>query len=546
MPATLNDLSEYDKKYLTPEEQQQIVNYKNQWETNPDANKLAEEIRARYGYSGGKSGNEYINFGLSDWDKQFLTPEEQQQLINYKLQWGNDPNQQVSYHNLAEQLRSQYGYSGGPSGNQYIPTFNAPKPPTIPDYQSPYADYMKDIFDKLSNPPQYQSPYEDLINQQISAIMNRPQFSYDPDTDPAYQAFMQRALRAGDKAYADNLGGLSAMTGGRPNSWAGTVASQARNQYVAQAQEAVIHFEDRAYSRYKDETQDMYQLVNLLQSQDEVSYSRFRDTIGDTKDLANLVLQLDSNSFEKYKYMSENQWRTFDYEYTAYKDSLQYKKDKIAEAMDRTNMLGYVNNQDAVTLGLPAGTLSQAARERAEQMQDYIKKSQIDLQNEMKKMEKSHEYDLQIIKAKEQSDLRMMKASASMKPSGGGGGGSRRVGGSKGGSKGSSGNVKLKASDGNKKNQLVNSFNKYTRSKEFQRMSDRNKYAYISNYIDTIVRDGTAGAYGANSVWIANEALYNIEKNSAFKKYYHEYELRSMPISGGGGHGKTPTIKRLD
>ena len=45
------------------------------------------------------------------------------------------------------------------------------------------------------------------------------------------------------------LGGLSAMTGGRANSWAGTVASNARGNMLMQAEEAVMHFEDRAYSR---------------------------------------------------------------------------------------------------------------------------------------------------------------------------------------------------------------------------------------------------------------------------------------------------------
>ena len=61
-----------------------------------------------------------------------------------------------------------------------------------------------------------------------------------------------------------NLGGMSAMTGGRANSWAGTVASQARNQYVMQAEEAVLQFEDRAYGRYQNETQDMYNFVKLI------------------------------------------------------------------------------------------------------------------------------------------------------------------------------------------------------------------------------------------------------------------------------------------
>ena len=225
---------------------------------------------------------------LSQWDLDNLTPDEQSQIVKYKDLWESDPTQRESANAAANAIRSRYGYSGAVDGSQYIPieTYQPPQAPDIPGYESPYNNILQDVLSQLQTPQEYNSPYEDLINQQISQITNRPQFSYNPDEDAAYQAFRERALRAGDKAYADNLGGMSSMTGGRPNSWAGTVASQARNQYVLQAEEAVIQFEDRAYGRYRDETSDMYNLVNLLNSQDEIGYRRFRDQIGDTKELS--------------------------------------------------------------------------------------------------------------------------------------------------------------------------------------------------------------------------------------------------------------------
>lgn len=443
---------------------------------------------------------------LSQWDLDNLSPEDQQKVLGYKEMWQSDPNQRDSAAAAAAQIRAKYGYSGGADGSQYIPidTFKPPTAPTIPEYESPYNDQINDLFEQIKNPPKYDSPYAGLINQQISQIVNRPQFSYDPENDAAYQAFRQRALRAGDKAYADNLGGLSAMTGGRANSWSATVASQARNQYVLQAEEAVIHFEDRAYSRYRDETADMYNLVNLLNSQDEIAYSRFRDAIGDTKDLAGLVLQLDDREFERYKYMADNQWRTFEYEYNAYKDSLTFKKDKISEAIDRTNLLGYVNNQDSITLGVPTGTLSQSARERAEAMEDYVKKSEIDLENEFKVMEERHKYDVKLIKAREESDKRMLSTRNSLSSSGS--------------------SVKLTATDGNKRDKLVNDFTKYTESKDFQRLSGEQKYEYISNYIDKILKDHGSGIYGKNGDWVANDTLGALTSTKAYQEYYVKYE----------------------
>lgn len=451
---------------------------------------------------------------LSQWDLDNLSPEHQQQISGYKDIWQNDPSQRDSAARAAAEIRAKYGYSGGQDGSQYIPidTFQPPQAPTIPGYESPYKDQINDLFEQIKNPPKYESPYEDLINQQISGIVNRPDFSYDPDNDAAYQAFKQRALRAGDKAYADNLGGMSAMTGGRANSWAGTVASQARNQYVLQAEEAVIHFEDRAYSRYKDETADMYNLVNLLNSQDQISYGRFRDAIGDTKDLAGLVLQLDEREFEQYKYMADTQWRTFEYEYNSYKDSLDFKKDKINEAMDRTNMLGYVNNQDSIILGVPSGTLSQSARERAEKMEDYIAQTKIDIETEKELMKERHAYDEKIIKLKEESELRIMKS----RPVSGGGGG--------GGISSSGTPIQATSADANKRDKLSADFEKFTGSKDFQRLSRDEKYNYISSYIEKILSDHASGVYGKNNDWVANEALGLIKNSKAYKEYYIKYE----------------------
>jgi len=469
-----------------------------------------------------------------NWDEQFVSPEDLAKIRQYQELWHQtqDPKQRESLHQAAEMIRAKYGYSGGIAGNEYIPISPVPIPqiPEIPEYQSPYANQIQNLLDRLTNLPEYRSPYEDLINRQLSAIMNRPKFTYDPDTDPAYQAFLQRAMAAGDKAYADNLGGLAAMTGGRPSSWAATVASQARNQYMLQAQEAVIHFEERAYQRYRDETADMYNLLNTLHTLDLTAYNRYRDQITDIKDLANFVLSLDQMEFDRFRYMTDLRYRIFEYEYEAYKDALQNRKDKIQEAMDRTNLLGYVTNQDAIVLGVPAGTLSQAARERVERMEDYIKQAEIDLKNNLKIMQEQKKIDLELIKvrseeqkkaelalikARSNEEIRVWRATT----------GSRPVGGSRPASGGSS-TASLTISEGNKVKSIVDNFNKFTSSKEYKRLSNEKKYKYIYNTIAGIIKDADDGLYGKNSSYIANAALERIAQTEAYKKDFNQYEER--------------------
>ena len=338
---------------------------------------------------------------LSQWDMKYLNADQQAEVLNYQNQWASDPNQRDSLHSVVEGIRGQAGYSGGVDGSQYIPieTYTPPTAPAIGDFNSSMSGEWAGIIDKMKNPEPAPDYYMNLMNQQLSDIMNRPKFEYNADEDPAYQAFLQRAGRAGDKAYADNLGGMSAMTGGRPNSWAGTVASQARNAYTLQAQEAVIQFEDRAYSRYQNETQDMYNLLGALGAADDREYSRYRDGVQDNKDFADMIFKLEDREFEQFKFKTDQNWRVFDYEYQSYNNALSFKKDKISEAIDRTNLQGFVNNTDAITLGVPVGTLSQSARERAAQMEDYITKQELDINNFRKEMEIRHEFDLKLMNA---------------------------------------------------------------------------------------------------------------------------------------------------
>lgn len=462
---------------------------------------------------------------LSQWDMKYLSPEQQAEVLNYKNQWASDPTQRDSLHTVVEQIRASAGYSGGIDGSQYIPidNFNAPKPPAAQTFNSPYTEELRGILEDIRNQKPYESPYEDLINQQLSAIMNRPKFDYNADEDPAYQAFLQRATRAGDKAYADNLGGLSAMTGGRPNSWAGTVASQARNQYVLQAQEAVIQFEDRAYSRYKDEGQEMYNLLNVLNSQDSIAYGRYRDGVQDKYQFADMVLKLEDREFEQFKFNVDQNWKIFDTEYQAYKDALSFKKDKINEAIDRSNMLGFVNNQDSITLGVPAGTLSQAARERAEKMEDYIRQQEIDIETYKKQKQIDYEFDVKLLNTREAIGSR----------SGGGGG--------------------LPLTDKNQPyqptkddmkevNAEYNSFVKFVESEDFKKQTEGAKYSKLLAYEDMVIRNAASGMYGDNSEQVGELILQKIESHPTISKLLNDYVKAYERVQAGQKKKELPTI----
>lgn len=437
---------------------------------------------------------------LSYFDEQYLNAEEKQKMLEIKNNWANaSPQERESYHTLAESMRAKYGYSGGVSGNEYIQIGTVPQP-TINPYESQWNETLQNLYKEISTAQYQPSPYEALIAQSISQAANR-KFEYDPNTDPAYQAYRQRLISAGESAYQNNLAGLSAATGGRPNSWAATVASQARNEYMLQAETAMIDFEDRAYNRYQSETDNLYKFISVLDSLDTKHYNRWRDSIEDKNELFNMVMQLEDNDFKKYQFQVEQSWQQFEAETANFQLALSKKQNEIQEALDRVELLGYVDNKASAVLGIPSGTLSKTARERAEAMEDYIKKQSIDL--ETYKKQKAIDYDY---------DLKLINSRASAGSGGSGSGGS------------TPGSVKLTSTDIKTVGNASMEFDKLVNSKDYKDLThDAYKLEQINSFIDNIIKKTEYGAYGANSLEIGQAILDNIVKHPEYQRVANEY-----------------------
>lgn len=374
-------------------------------------------------------------------DRKYLSQEEQKQISYYQSMYNKalTPEAKRSYHNMAEEIRRRHSYSGGVSGDVYSalpnyspaprPTFNPPTVPTIPEYNSkwegqlhgiindirnyepynsPYEDRINQALYDYEHMPDFKSPYEDMIKQKLNEIINRPKFSYDPEKDAAYQAFKKRTMQAGEESAENALAGISANTGGRLNTWASSMASKARNNARLLAEEGVAPYEEKAFQRYQYDSQIPYQqlgalqsaeslefnkyqaqkqnklnFVSALQNLDAFSYKQYRDRLGDKKDLANFVMGLDNRDFQRYQFMAEQTWNTYRAEYQNFTNSLAFQQQQFENALTRTNMLGYVNNEDSYTLGVPVGTLSQEARQRKQAIDDYFIQQDFTLKSQL-------------------------------------------------------------------------------------------------------------------------------------------------------------------
>lgn len=384
-------------------------------------------------------------------DRDIMSAEHQREIARYQQNYANAKTdaERQGWHNRAEEVRKQYSYSGGGSGDRYIPinSFNPPSIPDIPNYNSKwdnelssalgdikntpsykgqYDDRINSIINDLSNRPEYVSPYQDLMDKQLNTIMNMPEFSYDPEKDEAYQAYKKRAYRLGDQAFHNTVGEVSAQTGGRLSSWGASMSSEARNNYHIQAELAQTQYEDRQFQKYQwqinyehqklstlqnadslefNKFQSNYNnklnLLGSLQSLDAQKYQQYRDNIQDKKDYANFVMQLDDRDFRNYQFMVDNTWKSFQAETINFQNQMEFKKIEFQQAIERTNFNGYVNNQDSLTLGVPVGTPSKEARERIERLEDYKAQQQYEFNNYKQTQLQQFEFDKELIALKD-------------------------------------------------------------------------------------------------------------------------------------------------
>ena len=114
----------------------------------------------------------------------------------------------------------------------------------------------------------YKSRNEEDINKLTDQYLNRDSFSYDPNADTAFQNYANMMMKQGNLAMKDTMGQAASMTGGYGNSYAQTAGQQVYNNYASQIGAAQSDFEDRAYSRYNAETNDLLSRLGILQDRE--------------------------------------------------------------------------------------------------------------------------------------------------------------------------------------------------------------------------------------------------------------------------------------
>jgi len=164
-------------------------------------------------------------------------------------------------------------------------------------YDSAMKYLQKDKgFNFSKEAPVFRDNYSDDIRMLYDELLSREKFSYNPFSDELYSYYLNAYRREGDRAMEDVLGSLAANTGGVVNSYATLAASQAHDYYNQKAAEIIPRLYESAYQRYNDETKRLIDEILSVQDMSEAEYKRYSDM---------LEAYSDERSFEYNKYLDE-------------------------------------------------------------------------------------------------------------------------------------------------------------------------------------------------------------------------------------------------
>lgn len=262
-PSLYESLSSYDKA-LGQEYLDQVLGGKSTWQEGNavgDTAKMREgRIQAQLaralggGYiddiGDGTGRREFGLHTLSAADRS-MSLEDQKEAVRLKLVYmmaDNDADRAYA-HDALNKIRSKYGFTST-DGSDYVP-----------------LDPASDVYGGYKD---FENPYTDQINQLINYISNR---EYDPESDPAYQAYKAQYERNASAAANSAMAQAAGNTGGIANSYAMALGNAAQQAYMKQLSDVIPTLQQQDYA----DRMSLLQNLNSLQSSAYDRYANGRD-----------------------------------------------------------------------------------------------------------------------------------------------------------------------------------------------------------------------------------------------------------------------------
>ena len=247
----------------------------------------------------GSSGGTYKPLGVyNDADLQKVNPQAYQLIQQYKNQYSEaaklgDTDGMNKAHDLAEQIRDKYGYSGGGDGSQFLPNGMGSTIVDIVDMANQKAQYdqiIADLQNAAAQQQQNQQQQLDNINAQYEAILGQMQSNLEAQKeDAAKQTALNNA--AAEKAYmtaikpngslAENLAANGLLSSGLTETsqiQAGNTYQNALNNNTTTQTELIAELERMAaQAEYTNDLERLQAIQQVMAQIAETGYASAKD-----------------------------------------------------------------------------------------------------------------------------------------------------------------------------------------------------------------------------------------------------------------------------
>lgn len=225
--------------------------------------------------------------------------------------------------------------------------------------------------------PQYKSNYDGQLERLYRELANIKKFSYNPYDDDLYEYYRKQYIREGNRAMENLLGELSANTGGVASSYAVSAAAQSQNYYNQKLTDIIPELYNDAYEKYLDNISRQERQLDILAGLKEDEYDRYLSSLNqynkdrefeygkflDEQEYEQRLRDNERDSKEselEYDYLlkkleNEAEENSRKWKQQEYENKYESEQDKIEKALSKWKSMGYLDEESAEILGLPAG-----------------------------------------------------------------------------------------------------------------------------------------------------------------------------------------------
>lgn len=140
-----------------------------------------------------------------------------------------------------------------------------------------YQQAMKQLEAAKENRPTYAGTFDEQLQQIYDRIMNREDFTFDLNSDPAWQQMKNQHVQQGQMAMMDTMGQAAALTGGYGNTYAQRAGQQAYQQHLQTLTDQIPELYQMALNRYSQEGDRLREQFAMTGELAADEYGKYQD-----------------------------------------------------------------------------------------------------------------------------------------------------------------------------------------------------------------------------------------------------------------------------